>query len=392
MDNKKLKVLYTHRTRGSDVESVHIMGIVNALKEKGHEVDLLSVPGASTQKKNKLISKFFDFISLHLNQVLFEFAEFLYNFILYINLVKKFKNQKYDFIYERYALNTFATVLFANKMKIPILLEVNDATGIKRTRNHKLEFISKRFENWIFCNVDSVITISSKFVEIIEDRIGKNKKICFIPNAIDEKTFDIEKYPINYDKKVVVGFVGSFAQWHGVDMLLEVIPDILKTNKNIKFLIVGSGVTFQRFKLSIDSMGFSNEVELTGKVPHEMIPGYLAKMNVGVIPDSNEYGSPMKLFEYMAMNAVPVAPDLPPILDVIENEVNGLIFNRRDTNSLSKVLINICEHEELRKKITFNARVQVLNNHLWKHNAEKIIDIYYRVKNDGLVKSHVQKN
>ncbi|MCD6272333.1 MAG: glycosyltransferase, partial [Deltaproteobacteria bacterium] len=103
-------------------------------------------------------------------------------------------------------------------------------------------------------------------------------------------------------------------------------------------------------------------------------------MDIGVIPDSNQYGSPMKLFEYMAMKVVPVVPKLPPILDVIQDEVTGFVFDRQNEQSLKEQLIHACENEDLRKQIGKNAREQVLCKHLWTHNAGHIFDVYNKIK------------
>lgn len=281
---------------------------------------------------------------------------------------------------------TFLPVWFGKKYNIPVILEVNDATGIRRVRRHKAEFLAQRIESWVFRNCDAIVTISSEFKRILCQRGVSEEKVSFLPNAVDPLVFD----PFRYDDKVrsqlelkgktVIGFIGSFAKWHGVDMLLQVMPDVIKKIPNVYFLMVGSGVCLQDVKDKIKNSGLIEKVIFTGKVSSEDVPCYLKAMDIGVIPDSNQYGSPMKLFEYMAMKVVPVVPKLPPILDVIQDKVTGFVFDRKNVQSLKEQLIHACENKDLRKQIGKNAREQVLEKHLWIHNARSVLNLYNRIK------------
>lgn len=392
----RFNILYSHRTRGEDVEGIHIKGMANAFLQLGHHVNYVAVPGATTNNVEKKLKKnekngggrqsFWTFVSKFCPQLLFELMELAYNFVLYANLKKNVQKKHIDFIYERYALNTFATVWFGKKYNIPVILEVNDATGIRRVRRHKAEFLAQRIESWVFRNCDAIVTISSEFKRILCQRGVSEEKVSFLPNAVDPLVFD----PFRYDDKVrsqlklkgktIIGFIGSFAKWHGVDMLLRVMPDVIKKIPNVYFLMVGSGVCLQDVKDKIKNSGLIEKVIFTGKVSSEDVPCYLKAMDIGVIPDSNQYGSPMKLFEYMTMKVVPVVPKLPPILDVIQDEVTGFVFDRKNVQSLKEQLIHACENKDLRKQIGKNAREQVLEKHLWIHNARSVLNLYNRIK------------
>jgi len=392
----RLNIVYSHRTRGEDVEGIHIRGIANAFNQLGHNVSYVTVPGVKTDSVVKNIKKdfsrqssFWTSVSKYCPQILFEVMELFYNILLYTNLIKLIKKQRIDFIYERYALNTFATVMFGNKYNIPVILEVNDATGIQRVRKHKAEFIAKRIESWIFNNCDSIVTISSTFEHILHNKGVPKEKISFVPNAVDPLVFDPNLYndqvraQLNLHGKVVIGFIGSFAKWHGVEMLLKVMPEIIKTIPEAHFLLVGSGACLQDIKNMVEKMGMIEYATFPGKVPPEDVPNYLKAMDVGVIPDSNQYGSPMKLFEYMAMEVVPVAPNLPPILDVIEDSVTGFVFEQDDEKSMMLQLIRACRNSELRKQIGKYSREEVLRRHLWSHNANHVLRVYSQIKRNS---------
>ncbi len=390
-----LNIIFSHRTRGQDVEGVHIRGICNALRQDGHKVDVVSVPGVDVYKlegvSEKTNSKFFPWssVSKYIPQILFEILEIGYNLILYWNLKQVIKGKHIDFIYERYALNTFATALIGKKYGIPVIEEINDATGIRRVRKHRIEFLAKWIETWVFEKSAALITISSEFERILIGRGFPREKVSFVPNAVDPDVFNTALYDhkirtkLKLENKLVVGFVGSFALWHGVDLVLQIAPELIRKIPNIHFLMVGSGLKLNDVKNKVSQMGFSNEFTFTGRVDYRDVPQYLNVMDIGLIPDSNEYGSPMKLFEYMSMGVVPVVPRLPPIEDVIDHGITGLMFTPGNTSDMVDQITKIYVDSALKKMLSENARAQVAKNHYWHHNAEHLLQVFHDISRKG---------
>jgi len=384
-----LNIVYAHRTQGRGVEGVHIKGIANAFNKLGHHVDFITVPGVSMDNAeaasdNRQIGKksIWSSISLYAPQIFFEFMELMYNFVLYQNLLKISKRRHIDFIYERYALNTFATTLFGKNNNIPVILEINDATGIQRVRHLKAEMITKKIESWVFKNSDGLVTISSEFERILLERGFERNKVSFVPNAVDPLVFDPNLYKnhvrteLKLEDKIVIGFVGSFARWHGVEVLLNVMNALKERVPEAHYLLVGSGVCLDDVKRKVGEMGLDSCTTFTGNVSPEKVPFYLKAMNIGVIPDSNNYGSPMKLFEYMAMKVIPVAPKLPPIEDVINDGVTGYIFEKRNESELLEQLTRACNNCKADNNIGENSRKEVLRKHLWQHNANHVLNVF----------------
>ena len=91
------------------------------------------------------------------------------------------------------------------------------------------------------------------------------------------------------------------------------------------------------------------------------------------MPDSNDYGSPVKLFEYMAMGKAVVAPSVGPIEDVIKDGENGILFKKSEVGELAKAIKLLVDDEILRSRVGEKARQSVCQNHTWTKNAEKIL-------------------
>lgn len=380
-----MTILYHHRTQGKGVEGVHIRGMAEAFRRLGHKVIVVSPPGVDPFMKSN-DSRWTAFAKTA-PEIIFEISELLYNFWARRKMAGVIKNEGIDFIYERYALNTFAGLDISKKYNIPLILEVNDATGIERVRKLKVNWVARAIEKKVFNGAIAIVTISSYFKNIIAEMGIKNEKIHVIPNAVNEEIFRDEaaqadsvrnKYAMDGEK--IVGYVGSFLQWHGVDLLLKSFKAAAFGPGRSRLLLVGEGLTLDDTRRLVNENGLADHVIFTGKVPHDEIPSYIQAMDICVIPDSNDYGSPMKLFEYMAMGKPVVAPKLLPMEDIIKSGENGILFKSGDTADLAVSLDLLLKDDSKRDFIGRAARNTVLDRHTWMKNAGKVIEIYKGAK------------
>jgi glycosyltransferase involved in cell wall biosynthesis len=109
-----------------------------------------------------------------------------------------------------------------------------------------------------------------------------------------------------------------------------------------------------------------------GPVPHGEIPQYIATFDIAVVPHSNEFRSPIKLFEYMAQAKAVVAPQTEPIASVVEDSRTGLLFEPNGEPSLRQCLIRLVDDAEGRRRLGEAARRLLENNYTWEHNAERV--------------------
>jgi len=392
-----MKILYNHRTRGKGVEGVHIRGIVGGLRGLGHKVILVSLPGAECDKTvlESSFAKMWRIISHNAPEAIFELLEIAYNAISFIRLWNIIRKEKINFIYERYALFNFSGVTIAGIYKIPIILEINDISTLDRVRKLRMRWFAGWFEKRIFNSASALITISTYFKNHLIERGVPADKIWVLPNAVDPSVFNPKQaddyrirkqYKFNGD--VVVGFVGRFAHWHGIDFLISCIPDIISATKNVRFMFVGGGNEKARssFMTHIHDKGIFDSITFTGWVKHDLIPAYIAAMDITIIPNSNAYGSPMKLFEYMAMGKAVIVPRLGPIEDVVIDGRNCVMFEPGDKESLKNALQGLIKDAGKRARIGHEALKTVQENYTWEKNAQKIIEIGLAVAMTGVNK------
>ena len=129
----------------------------------------------------------------------------------------------------------------------------------------------------------------------------------------------------------------------------------------------------------------TGRVIFTGPVGHTEVPALLDACDILVSPhvplaDGSEFfGSPTKLFEYMAMGKGIVASRLGQIADVLEDAKTALLVEPGDSAELALAIRQLAESGELRRRLGTNARETAVQKHTWKHNAKRVLDEYKSV-------------
>lgn len=303
---------------------MHIRGIVNALRELGHEVSVLSFPGADPEHEpaaqtNATQGRLGGLVA-RLPGVLFEFFELGYNLVTLLRMSGAIRRLRPQLIYERYSLFLFATVWMARRRGIPLVLEINDSALVERVRPLRLKGWARRIERWCLQNCTGLVFISSYFRDHAQAAYGSIAPSVVSPNAADLTRFN----PSRFDRdglraerglsdRIVCGHIGVFAKWHGVDAFVEAIASRLAEVPQLALVFVGDGRTLPAVRALVAERGLSDRVLLPGRVAHDDIASWIACMDYAVLPNSNHYGSPMKLFEFMGMGVGVVAPDYAPV-------------------------------------------------------------------------------
>ena len=175
-------------------------------------------------------------------------------------------------------------------------------------------------------------------------------------------------------------FKMSFLQKH-VALIFTLLLGLLVVSGVAFYLIFDQTNENARGKENIltETLNIADKVIFAGAIPYEKIPDMINALDICIIPDSNEYRSPIKMFEYMAMGKPVVAPNYEPIRSVIDDGKDGVIFDPMDKENLVRILNNVVNDEGKRKILGNNAREKILKQHLWKHNAQKVLEIYRKV-------------
>jgi glycosyltransferase involved in cell wall biosynthesis len=379
------RVLYHHRTQGKAVEGVHIRGITDALRVKGTQVDVLSLPGADPYSSPKALSptkqaRWWMTVLWKLPEPLFEAAEVAYNLVAGWR-VGRYLSQHRDtsLVYERYSLFMFMPTLIAHWFKVPIILEINDSATVYRVRSLSLSWLAVRIERWTLQNVDGLVFVSTVFKERLRATHGHIAPAIVSPNAanIDKFTFtaaqrEQARRKWGLDGATVCGYLGAFLPWHAIDQFVYAMADRLRAEPKLKLLLVGDGITFDALSDFVKAQGLSNQVVMTGRVSHDEVPGLLAAMDMAVLPSAGDYTSPVKLFEFMACGIAPIAPDLDPIQEVLRPDETGWLFRAGDLDHAVARVIELSQDPTSLRRVGAAARTYIEQERQWRHNVEQL--------------------
>lgn len=391
LPNRHLRILYHHRTQGKGAEGNHIVSVVTALRELGHDVRTSSPWGVDpfsqdTTPVDKVrteitgIRRMWRFVSRHFPNWLFELAEIAYNVPAYLKVSRALRDEPYDLVYERYAFFLVAGAFAARRRGVPFLLEVNEVSGVpERAREQSFLTLCNKFEKMLFHCCARIHTISSYLADRARANGARSDQIVVVPNG-----FDIRQIPsvlprselrrrFGIDTSFVLGFAGWFDDWDRLENLVEVLARILKRSSNFRLCLIGDGRGRSMAQTRATEFGIADKIVFTGPVSRTEVYGYLSMLDLGVLPNSNVFGSPMIMFEMMGLGIPLVLPRLPPIEDVHKHGETALLFEPSDIAECSEHVLSLYSNESLRERIVTAAYHELFQNHSWIRTVEKIL-------------------
>ncbi len=247
-----------------------------------------------------------------------------------------FGMQRPAYIYERLCLGNFAAALVSQELGIPYILEYNGSEiSMSRSFNgtsleHEQMFV--RAEDAAFRQATLITVVSQVLKDSLVARKVDPRKILVNPNGADPVQYAppsaearrAVRTNLGYtDDDRVIGFSGTFGGWHGIDVLAEAIPKICARAPKAKFLLIGDGSHKPMLDEAVSQHHLQSRVHSAGRVPQQEGARLLGACDIFVSPhnshmvDSKFFGSPTKLFEYMAMGGGIVGSDLEQLGEVL---------------------------------------------------------------------------
>ena len=385
------RVVYLRSTPGPGTQTggaaSHIKGVVEALETLGVDVEIIS---------NDLIAGLdhandrFTIIPPQPGggtRALFDIHS---NLVFTRGAVPLVERAQPDFIYQRYARFSWAGVVAALRTKRPLFLEYNGSevwVGKHWDRVGSLDLL-ERYERLNLDGAARIFVVSDVERRNLEARGVAGKKIVVNPNGVDVERFrpgvggvETRRELGIKDGEVVAGFVGTFGPWHGVEKLAEAIKSI-PANVPVRFLLVGTGSLHAAVEKELEAQTRTGKVIFTGSVGHDRVPALLDACDILVAPhvplaDGSEFfGSPTKIFEYMAMGKAIVASHLGQIGEVLSDGETALLVQPGNVDELAAAMMKLIEADGLRKSLGARAREVAEREHTWIHNAQRVLDEY----------------
>jgi len=304
------------------------------------------------------------------------------------------RNRGISFVYQRYSTNNYSGISIARSCRVPFVLEYNGSeVWVGRHWGSRLRYedLAERIERLNVTAADLVVVVSRALADQLVDAGVDPTRILTNPNGVDPDRYrpDIDGRGIRAacgwgDREVVVGFIGTFGPWHGAEILARAFVALRGADPvlsaPVRLLMIGDGATLPSVRRILEGQGAMGATVFTGLVPQERGPEYLAACDILVAPHvPNQdgtpfFGSPTKLFEYMAMGKGIVASDLDQIGEVIEHGRTGWLIQPGNVEALASGLHMLLADASLRADLGAAARARVIERHTWREHTRRTIE------------------
>jgi PEP-CTERM/exosortase A-associated glycosyltransferase len=254
------------------------------------------------------------------------------------------------------SLNGLAASWAAKKYNLPFVYEIRafweDAAVDHGTcKEGDLKYrLTRSSENKVIKAADAVTVICQGLKDDLVQRGVDANKITLIPNAVayekfterqvDENAKAVLAKKLNVDDACVLGFIGSFYAYEGLDLILESMQELAKRDKKYVLLLVGGGPEDKRLKQMVADFGLEQNVIFTGRVPHDEVANYYDLIDLLVFPRKSmrltELVTPLKPLEAMAQRKLVLASDVGGHHELITHGENGYLFKADNVADLTR--------------------------------------------------------
>ncbi|MFT6072368.1 MAG: PEP-CTERM/exosortase A-associated glycosyltransferase [Alphaproteobacteria bacterium] len=382
-----------------------------ALDKAGNQCDILSMPRhyANNDKTiYKSATEVIDNITYHRSPptqtripILRELCD-IKNAYKYIRFLMTQHDYDYDYIHIHSPfIGVIAALLarFLSGLKdIKIVYEIRafweDAAvdhGTLKENSVKYKIIHT-LETWVCKKVDHIYPICQPLKDDLIKRGIASDKMTIIPNVLTENAFNAHhtenKANIMSDLKArlgitdadyVLGFIGSFYAYEGLEDLMPIMKRFKDTNKKVKLLLVGGGTIMPLLRRYIENHHLQDTVILTGRVPHNDVALYYDVCRAMIYPRRSmrltETVTPLKPLEAAAAKVPVILSNIGGHRELLIDQETGFFINNfQDTLNSAEHIYNILSNKLSLDKVSMSAFNYVTKH----HKADYIIKKYYR--------------
>lgn len=293
-------------------------------------------------------------------------------------------------------LNALPARRVARRHGLPLLYEirafwedaaVGNGTGREGSWRYRL---SRMIETRAAKEADAVAVICEGLKNDLIARGVAAERILVSPNGVDMEMFGT---PVLRDEDLarqfeledaeVVGFIGSFYDYEGLDDLIAAMPALIARRPRARLVLVGGGPMADALKAQAATSPAASRIHFVGRVPHGEVERYYSLIDVLAYPRKamrlTELVTPLKPLEAMAQMKLVAASDVGGHRELIEPEVTGSLFRPGDPGSIATALAELFESREGWEQRRRTARQFVEAERNWSSNVSRYAPIYQRL-------------
>lgn len=313
--------------------------------------------------------------------------------VLYRRLLHVVQLEKPDILHAHSPiLNAIPALLVGRKLKIPVVYEIrafweDAAVDHGTTSDDSMRYKLTKKSETVVCNkVDHVAILCNGLKNDLVSRGIPAAKITSVFNGVNPDDFQPCDVDDEYLRewglagKKVVGFIGSFYRYEGLDLLVKAFARVAKQQSDTVLLLVGGGEMESELKDLIAGLNLSDRVVMPGRIPHERVPGVYAMIDVLAYPRYSmrltELVTPLKPLEAMAMGKVLIASDVGGHKELITDGETGVLFKAGDEMALANALVDLLTDQVKCDCLQQHAMSWVRKQHSWEKTTRVYREIY----------------
>lgn len=397
----------------------HISGVVNSLMDHGLSLRFFTVGGRLLVDERALLVPL---AAPRIPALPIERTHYRFNRRCVSSVWRELSKHDVGFIYQRLSLGNYTGVALSRRLGVPLVLEYNGSEAwVAKNWGRPLRYhvTAVLAEDVALRHAHLIVTVSDVLRNELIERGVDSDRIVTYPNCVDPRAYDPARFSADENARlreqlgfdptdVLATFVGTFGQWHGVDVLAQAIRRMVLERRELldelrlRFVLVGDGLKMSTVRAALNGIGAEPYVRLTGLVPQREAPRFLAASDVLLSPHvtnadgSRFFGSPTKLFEYMAMGRGIVASDLDQLGDILQPAVRvhrgdqagsdpacsravAVLVEPGNVEQLIRGIELLARDGALRRTLGRNAYQLARERYTWQHHVAAILSAMNRL-------------
>jgi len=292
------------------------------------------------------------------------------------------------------ALNGIPALRAARRARLPLIYELRGlwedaAVDLGRTGVIRYRAV-REMETHVLRQADGVVTLCNAMRDEIHARGISDERIAVVPNAVDPAYFGRQRErnnalaeKLDLTNRTVLGFIGSFYHYEGLDLLISALPKIRAARPEAVLLLVGGGPEEAKLKAKVSQEALAEAVRFVGRVPHGEVRSYYDLVDYFVYPRRRmrltDLVTPLKPLEAMAEGRIVFASDVGGHRELIRNSETGFLFPPDDPSCIARRITEVLSAKEQYKQIPDAARYYVETNRTWPICASHYRPVYEMV-------------
>lgn len=294
------------------------------------------------------------------------------------------------------ALDGLAAVRAGKTLGIPVVYEIrafweDAAVGNLATHEGSIKYrLTRQLENMAVSCADAVMTICKGLKDDLVARGVSPAKIGIMPNGVDLTMFGTPAprdaalaQELGMGDGPVIGFIGSFYDYEGLDDLIAAMPLLLERHGDARLLLVGGGPMAEALEAHAKASPAAHAIRFTGRVPHGEVERYYALTDVMAYPRKcsrlTDLVTPLKPLEAMAQMKLVAASNVGGHRELVTHADTGMLFPPDDAAACAASLADLLDRRDDWDAMRQRGKTHVRDNHDWHRNAQRYLSVYQRL-------------